>query len=153
MQTCQWDIGLEQAGTRSIVQASANDGAGNITNFTENRTSKFLFFSRFKRDVFFNFCVCHKKGVSGKHPIREPIHIMYVFIKGIIEKTNCYWQVRYFFDLYSVGKYKKQNNISAISAIYPLYHTISATHKKREEKNYLKIWIVARRPQLNYQEK
>ena len=31
--------------------------------------------------------------------------------------------------------------------------TISATHRKRGEKNYLKQWIVARRPQPNYQEK
>ena len=24
-----------------------------------------------KRDVLFNFCVCHKKGASGKHPTHE----------------------------------------------------------------------------------
>ena len=31
--------------------------------------------------------------------------------------------------------------------------TISATHRKRGEKKYLKKWIVARRPQPSYQEK
>ena len=46
-----------QAGTQANQLASAIDRAGNITNFTENRASKFLFFSRLKRDVFFNFCV------------------------------------------------------------------------------------------------
>ena len=50
--------------------AIAIDRTGNKTNFTENCASKgFFFFSRLKRDVFFNFCVCHKKGVSVKHTI------------------------------------------------------------------------------------
>ena len=65
-------IALVQAGTQVNQLASAIDCAGNITNFTKNCTSKsFFFFSRFKRDVSFNFCVCHKKGVSGIHPIPE----------------------------------------------------------------------------------
>ena len=80
-------IAFVQAGTQANQLASVIDRAGNITNFTENRASKFLFFSRLERDVFFNFPVCHKKAVSGKHPIRE--NNMYVFIKGIIGKTIC----------------------------------------------------------------
>ena len=64
-------VALVQAGTQANQLASAIDRTDNITNFTENQASKFLFFSGLKRDVFFNFCVCHKKSVSRKHPIRE----------------------------------------------------------------------------------
>ena len=64
-------IALMQAGMQANQLASVIDCAGSITNFTENRASKSFFFSRLKRNVFFNFCVCHKKGVSGKHPIHE----------------------------------------------------------------------------------
>ena len=49
----------------------------------------FLFFSGLKRYVFFNVCVCHKKGVSAKHPICEN-NTYHVFIKDIIGKTVCY---------------------------------------------------------------
>ena len=65
------EIALMQAGKQANHLTSAIGRAGNITKFTENRASKIFFFSRFKRDLFFNFCVCHKKGVSGKHSIRE----------------------------------------------------------------------------------
>ena len=59
---------LVQAGTQANQLASATDHTGNIASFTKNRTSKgFFFFSRLKGDIF----VCHKKGVSGKHPIHE----------------------------------------------------------------------------------
>ena len=69
-ETCT--IGLVQAGKQANQLASTIDCACNITSFTENSTSKsFFFFSRLKRDVIFNFCVSHKKDVSGKHPIRE----------------------------------------------------------------------------------
>ena len=64
-------IALMQASTQANHLARSIDRAGNITNFTENHASKFFFFSILKRDVFFNFCACHKKGVSAKHPIRE----------------------------------------------------------------------------------
>ena len=64
-------IALTQAGKQANHLTSAIGRAGNIAKFTENRTSKNFFFSRFKRDLFFNFCVYHKKVVSRKHPIRE----------------------------------------------------------------------------------
>ena len=38
-------IALVQAGTQTNQFASANDCAGNITNFTENRAGKSFFFS------------------------------------------------------------------------------------------------------------
>ena len=65
-------IVLVQTGTQANRLNSVIDHAGNKTNFTENRSSKSsFFFLRLKRDVFFNSCVCHRKSVSGKHPIRE----------------------------------------------------------------------------------
>ena len=156
MQGCHWDTrGRGCAGWNVGKSIGQRDWSRrHHDKFYRKSQSKVSFFSQDSKETCsLIFVSVIKKVYQENIPFVKPIHIMYVFIKGIIEKTNCYWQVRYFFDLYSVGKYKKQNNISAISAIYPLYHTISATHKKREEKNYLKKWIVARRPQLNYQEK
>ena len=48
---------LVQAGMQANQLSSMIDCAGNIN------------FLRLKRDMLFIFCVCHKKGVSGKHPI------------------------------------------------------------------------------------
>ena len=90
-------IGLMQVGKQANQLASAIDRAGNI-NFTEHCASKSLFFfSRLKRDVFFNFCVI-KKAYQENIPFVKTI--FYVFIKSIIGKTNCYWHVRFLFDLY-----------------------------------------------------
>ena len=58
----------------------------------------------------------------------------YVFIKDIIGKVNCDLHMRFFFE-----KTKQF-----------LTRTISATQKKRGEKDYFKKWMVARRPQSNY---
>ena len=63
-ETCT--IVLMQAGMQANQFASAIDCAGNITNFTENCAEKFLFFSRLKRNLLFNFCVCHKKRYIRK---------------------------------------------------------------------------------------
>ena len=52
----------------------AGKSIDNITNFTENRASKFLFFSRLKRDVFFNFCVI-KKMYQENITFVKPIHM------------------------------------------------------------------------------
>ena len=50
-------IALVEAGTQANQFASAIDRVSNIT-FTENRAGKKVsFFSRLKRDLFFNFCV------------------------------------------------------------------------------------------------
>ena len=54
-ETCT--IALEQADTQANQLASVLNHTGNITNFTKIT------------HIFFNFCVCHIKGVSGKHPI------------------------------------------------------------------------------------
>ena len=89
MKACQWEIALVQVSTPENQSASAIDHAGYITNFTENRASKSFFSWRLKRDAFFNFCVCHKKGVSGKHPIHKT-NTYYIFFKGILGKTSSY---------------------------------------------------------------
>ena len=81
-------IALVQVGMQANQFAHAIDHSGNITNFSKNCTGKSFFFSQDSR-----------KGISGKHTICENIH-MYVFIKVIIRKTNCYSHVRFFFDLY-----------------------------------------------------
>ena len=68
-ETCT--IVLVQAGMQANQLTSAIDCAGNITSFTESHTGKRFFFSRLKRDMLFNFCVYHKKGVSRRYPICE----------------------------------------------------------------------------------
>ena len=49
-------IGLVQAGEKVNQLASAIDRACNKF-YRKLRKQKFIFFSRLKRDVFFNFCV------------------------------------------------------------------------------------------------
>ena len=44
------------------INLSAIDRAVNITNFTKIMPANVSFFSTRKRDLFFNFCVCHKKS-------------------------------------------------------------------------------------------
>ena len=89
---------LVQAGTQANQLASATDHTGNIASFTKNRTSKgFFFFSRLKGDIFVSVI---KRVYQGNIPFMKTIHTMYVFIKGIIGKTNCYWHMHFFFDLY-----------------------------------------------------
>ena len=91
-------IVLVQAGTQANQIASAIDCAGNI-NFTENCSSKsFLLFQDSKETCSLIF-VCHKKGGSGKHSIREnntwTVTGMYVFflicIKLVNIKTKLFW--------------------------------------------------------------
>ena len=64
-------IVLMQASNQANLLASAIDHVTNTTNFSENCTSNSFFFLKTKRDMLFNFCIWHKKGVSGKHPIHE----------------------------------------------------------------------------------
>ena len=98
MEASQWDIALVQGGTQVNQLANAIDHAGNITNFTENRRSRSFFFFHKTQKRRVNFGVCHKKNVYQKNILFvKPVHIMYVFFKGIIGKTNCYWHVRFFF--------------------------------------------------------
>ena len=61
VQACQWDraIALVQAGTQADKLTSAIDRVGNNKFYQKSRKKNFLVFSRLKRDVFFNFCVCH----------------------------------------------------------------------------------------------
>ena len=92
-------IGME-ASTQANQLASAIDRAGNITNFTENGASKSFFFSQdSKEKCSLIFASVIKKVYQDNIPFVKTID-KYVFIKGIIRKTNCYLHVRFFFDLY-----------------------------------------------------
>ena len=105
-ETCA--ITFVQAGTQANRLASTIDRAGNITNFTENRASKSFFFSQNSKETYsLIFVSVIKKVYQGNIPFVKTIH-MYVFIKGIIGKMNCYCQVHFFFDLYWVSKYKNK---------------------------------------------
>ena len=101
---------------------------GNITNFTNNCTSEsFFFFSQDSKEMSsLIFVSVIKKVYQENIPFMKQIHIMYVFIKGIIWKTNCYWHMYFFFDLYNVGKYKKKNNFEHV--LYPQF--IKSEEKK-----------------------
>ena len=60
---------LVQAGTQANQLASATDHTGKHSKFHQkSHKQRFLFFLKTQRR---HFCVCHKKGVSGKHPIHE----------------------------------------------------------------------------------
>ena len=110
MKACQRDPrDRGRAGWHAGKSISQRDWSRRQHNkfYQKSRKRKFLFFSGLKRDVLFNLFVCHKKGVSVKHPTREN-RTYYVFIKSIIGKKNCYWHVRFFFDLYWVSKYKNK---------------------------------------------
>ena len=66
---------------------STIDCAGNIAHFTENRASK-------SSTCSLIFVPVIKKVYQGNILFVKTIHIMYVFIKGIIGKTN--WYVHFF---------------------------------------------------------
>ena len=94
-------VALVQAGTQANQLASAIDRTDNITNFTENQASKSFFFSQDSKETCsLIFVSVIKKVYQENIPFVKSIHIMYVFNKGIIAKTNCYWHVRFFFDLH-----------------------------------------------------
>ena len=99
---------------------------GNITNFTNNCTRESFFFSQDSKETSsLIFVSVTKKVYQENIPFMKQIHTMYVFIKGIIWKTNCYWHMYFFFDLYNVGKYKKKNNFE---------HVLYSQFIKSEEK-------------------
>ena len=65
-------VALVQAGTQANQFASSIDCAGNITNFTKSRTGKSFFFSLDSKETcYLIFVSAIRKGISGKHPIRE----------------------------------------------------------------------------------
>ena len=63
---------LMQAGTRVNQFANVIDHAGNITHFVGNRGGKSFFFSQDSKETrYLIFVSVIRKGISGKHPIRE----------------------------------------------------------------------------------
>ena len=100
-------IALVQASKQANQLANVIDHVGNIINLTENCASKSFFSQDSKETCSLIFVSVIKKVYQENIPFVKTIH-MYVFIKGIIGKTNCYWHVRFLFDLYQVSKYKKQ---------------------------------------------
>ena len=93
-------IALVQAGSQANQLASAIDRIGSMTNFTKNHASKSFFFSQDSKETCpLIFVSAIKKVHQSNIPFVKTIN-MYVFTKGIIRKTNCYWHMRFFFDLY-----------------------------------------------------
>ena len=128
------------AGWHAINRAGQHDWLRRQHNkfYRKLRKQKFLFFSQGSKETCSLIFVSVIKKVHPENiPFVKLIHIMYVFINGIIGKTNCYWHVRFFFYLYSVGKYKKQNKVG---------HVLYLLLIKSEEKKF-------KRPLLNYQGK
>ena len=84
-----------QAGMQANQFASIFNRTGNITNFTKNCAGKsFIFSHNSKEACSLIFVSVIRKGVSGKHPIhKKNAYSMCVFIKDIIQETNCYWHV------------------------------------------------------------
>ena len=83
-------IGLVQAGKQANQLASAIDRACNKTSFIENCAIKSLFLSQDSKETCsLTFVSVIKKVYQENIPFVKTIH-MYVFIKGIIGKTNCY---------------------------------------------------------------
>ena len=64
-------VALVQAGTQANQFASSIACAGNKTNFTKNRTGKSFFSQDSKETSYLIFVSAIRKGISGKHPIRE----------------------------------------------------------------------------------
>ena len=96
-------IAIVQASTETNQLTSAIDRAGSTTNFTENCASKSFFFSRNSKETCSLIFVSVIKRVyqyQRNIPFVKTIHTMPVFIKDIIGKMNCFWHVRFFFDLY-----------------------------------------------------
>ena len=90
-------IGLVQAGKQANQLACSINRAGNITNFTGNCASKSFFFLETQETCSLIFVI--KKVYQENIQFVKTIS-MYVFIKNIIGKTNCYWHVRFLCDLY-----------------------------------------------------
>ena len=86
--------------THTNQLVSAIDRPGSINNFTKTRASKRFFFSQDSKETCsLIFVSVIKKMYQENIPFVKTTG-MYVFIKGIIRKTNSYFQVRFLFDLY-----------------------------------------------------
>ena len=69
-------------------------------NHKANLKSKVSFFSQDSKKTYSLICVSVIKKVYQEDiPFVKTIH-MYLFIKAIIGKTNCYWHLRFLFNLY-----------------------------------------------------
>ena len=65
------------------------------------KSCKQVFFSQDSKETCsLIFVSVIKKEYQENISFVKPLHIMYVFFKGIIEKTNCYWHLHFFFDVY-----------------------------------------------------
>ena len=93
-------IALVQAGSQANQLASTIDRIESMTNFTENPASKSFFFSQDSKETCPLIFVSAIKKVHQRNIQFVKTINMYVFTKGIIRKTNCYWHVHFFFNLY-----------------------------------------------------
>ena len=96
----QWNIALVQADTQAYQLTSAIDRAGYVTNFTESCASKSFFSQDSKGTCSLMFVSDIKNVYQENLSFVKPIHILYVFFKWIIGKTNCYWHMHFFFHVH-----------------------------------------------------
>ena len=129
LKACQWDPNdRAYAGWKAGKSISQRDWLRRQHKFYWTlRNQKLFFFSRLKRDVFFNFCVCHKKRVSGKHSIRENNFLF--SLKTESGKRTVIGTCVFYSICINLENIKKKQFWA---------RTISATHKKRGQKNYFK---------------
>ena len=97
-ETCM--IAIMQAGMQADQLVNKIDHAGNITNSTENHTRKSFFFLQDSKEMCSFIFVSFIKQVYQKNITFVKTIDMYVVIKAIIRKTNCYLHMCFFFDLY-----------------------------------------------------
>ena len=107
-----------QAGIQANQLASTIDHASNITNLPKITQAKVSFFLKIQEICSLIFVSVIKKVYQKNKTFVKPIHIMYVFIKGIIGKTNSYWHVHFFFDHIKLLSIKSKTILSMY--LYPL---------------------------------
>ena len=121
-------IGLMQVGKQANQSASAIDCAGNI-NFTEHRAIKSCFFSQDSKETCsLIFVSVIKNAYQENIPFVKTI--FYVFIKNRISGKRTVIGTCVFYSICI--------NLENIKKKQFWARTISATHKKRGQKNYFK---------------
>ena len=97
-ETCT--VAFLQAGKQVNQFASTIDHAGSTTFYRKLHQQKLLFYLILLKETCYLIFVCvYQKVYQENIPFVKTIDI-YVFIKGITRKINCYWHVCFFFDLY-----------------------------------------------------
>ena len=117
MKACQWD---PRDRIDAVWHAGKSIGQCNWSCRQHNKLSQD------SKEMCSLFVSVIKTVYQGNIPFVKTIHIMYVLIKGIIRKMNCYWCVRFFFVCIKLVNIKTKK----------IWAGISTTHKKRGEKTF-----------------